>query len=122
MGLIDRGERIHALCMKLRQVGRVQFGRIFGTEPNTTGRYKAMIDLLERCYFMRAEINAITKLLLDKFVITDAEFQKQVEFELDFYFKEVAKAFPEIEFDHKGFTIKNTAAFSERMREEEWPP
>jgi translation initiation factor 2 beta subunit (eIF-2beta)/eIF-5 len=122
MGLIDRSERIYSLGMKLRQIGRVQFGRIFGTEPNTSGRYKAMIDLLERCYFMRAEINAVTKLLIDKGVFSSSEFQKEIESEMEVYFKDVAAHFPEIEFRDDGFTIKDTQAFHARTKSENWPP
>lgn len=120
MGVINRDERIFSLGMKL--LARVQFGRIFGTEPNTSGRYKAMIDLLERCYFMRAEINALTKVLIDKGVLTTSDLQKAMDEEMAMYFKEVAAQFPEIEFGDKGFTIKDMAALQARSKKENWPP
>lgn len=56
MAILDRSASIYSLGMKLRQVGRVQIGRILGSVTNQHGGYKALIDLLERSYFMRAEI------------------------------------------------------------------
>jgi hypothetical protein len=122
MSVINRDERILSLGMKLRQVARVQFGRIFGTTPSTEGRYKAMMDLLERCYFMRAEINALTKILIDKGVCTTSDLQKAMDEEMSMYFKEVAAQFPEIEFGDRGFTIKDVAALAARSKIENWPP
>ena len=120
--IVDRSERLYGLAMRLRQIGRVQFGRIFGTAPSTSGRYKAMIDLLERCYFMRAEINALTGILLEKGVLTEAELARAFDREFADYLAACAKEWPEIEFRDDGFTIKNTAAFAERVKREGWPP
>lgn len=108
--------------MKLRQIGRIQIGRILGSVPSTSGGYKALIDLLERCYFMRAEINGLTALLLEKKIFTHAELQKTFESEMRHYFDACAKDWPEIEFGDDGFTIKDVQAFAERSRREGWPP
>jgi hypothetical protein len=122
MSLIDRSGSLHSWGMKLRQVGRMQIGRLLGSVPNTHGGYKALIDLLERCYFMRAEINAVASLLIEKKVITVAEWQKGVDEEFGRYFAAVAKDWPEIEFGDDGFTIKDAQALAERSKRERWPP
>jgi len=122
MSVIDRDKSIFGLGMKLRQVGRVHIGRILGSVPNTSGAYKSLIDLLERCYFMRAEINALSKILLDKRIVTNEEFRRYIDDEMRHYFGEVAKDWPEIEFREDGFTIKDAKAFAERSAREGWPP
>ncbi len=122
MSVIDRDEVLHSWGMKLRQVGRMQIGRLLGSVPNTDGKYKAWIDLLERSYFMRAELNAMAALLVEKKVFTLAEWRKQLEREFQYYFDALAKDWPEIEFDDTGFTITNPQALAERSRREKWPP
>jgi len=121
MGVVDRRESIHSWGMKLRQVGRMQIGRLLGSVSNTSGKYKAWIDLLERCYFMRAELNAIAAVLIRKGVLTKGEWQKQVEEEFAHYFGLLAKDWPEIEFSDTGFTIKDAHALAARSTREGWP-
>jgi hypothetical protein len=122
MSIIDRSERLFSLAMKLRQVGRVQIGRILGSVPTTSGAYKALIDLLERCYFMRAELNGLTRILIDRGITSEAEWQARMDEEMAHYFEQVAKDWPELVFDDKGFTIKDPQALAERSRREGWPP
>ena len=122
MPIIDRTRSIHALAMKLRQVGRMQISRLLGSVPTTRGSYKAWIDLLERSYFMRAELNAVARLLIEKGIVTDAHWQKTLEEEMRHYFEQLAKAWPEVAFDEQGFTIKDVAALHQRSKDEGWPP
>ena len=122
MSVIDRSKAIYGLCMKLRQVGRMQVGRILGTVQSTKGSYKALIDLIERSYFVRAEINALTALLVKKKLVTEAELSKQMEEEYRHLFTEMAKRWPEITFEEDSFIISNPAAWAERVKKEEWPP
>src|SRR5271170_1357121 len=122
MGVVDRSERIFSLMMKLRQVGRMQFGRIFGSALDSNGRYKAMIDVLERCYIMRAELNAVASILIEKKVITVEEWSAKIDAELTTYFEALAKDWPELEFKDDGVTIKNPRALADRSKREGWPP
>jgi hypothetical protein len=122
MGVVDRSERIFSLMMKLRQVGRMQFGRIFGSALDSNGRYKAMIDLLERCYIMRAELNSIATILIEKKMITVEEWSATVDKELTSYFEAVSKDWPELEFKDDGVTIKDPKALAARSQREGWPP
>jgi hypothetical protein len=122
MSVIDRSQSLFAWGMRLRQVGRMQIGRILGSVPSTRGSYKAFIDLLERCYFMRAELNALAGILIDKKVMTVTEWQKRVDEEMAHYFAAIAKDWPEIEFRDDGFIIKDVKALQERSTREGWPP
>jgi hypothetical protein len=121
MSIIDRGEVLHDLMSKLRQIGRIQIGRILGSVEATNGAYLALLDLLERCYFMRAEINGLTAILIDKGVVTEAEVAKQFEAEFTHYFGELAKKWPELEFYPDRFVVKDIKAFAERSKRECWP-
>jgi hypothetical protein len=122
VSIIDRDDAIYGLLMRLRQVGRLQIGRILGTISHTRGSYKAWIDLLERSYFLRAEVNALTKVLFDKGLLDRASWQKYLEEELRQYLGDLAQQWPEVELQDTGFTIKDTAAFAERCAREGWPP
>ena len=122
MGIIDRSESLFAWGMKCRQVGRMQIARILGSVPSTKGSYKALIDLLERCYFMRAELNALAGILIKKQIMTVEEWQKHMDDELQHYFAAISKEWPEIEFTDKGFTVKDPKALAERAQREGWPP
>lgn len=121
VSVIDRNEAIHSLLMKLRQVGRIQIGRILGSVPSTSGSYMALIDLFERCYFMRAELNALANILIKKGVFTQPEWSKECEKQFREYLAILAEAWPEIEFTDSGYTIKDIKALQERAAREGWP-
>jgi len=50
------------------------------------------------------------------------EWQARMDEEMGHYFEQVAKDWPEIVFDDKGFTIKDPQALAERSAREGWPP
>lgn len=122
MGILDRSEAIFSWAMKLRQIGRVHVGRITGTCSNNRGDYKTLIHLVERTMFLRAEVNALTQLLIKKGVFKEKEWERQWEIEIQNLFHGYAKDFPEIEFTDKGFIIKDKDALYARSMKEEWPP
>lgn len=122
--IVDRSARLYALAMRLRQFGRLQIGRLLGTVSNEDGRYKAWIDLLERSYFMRAELNAITKVLLDAGIINEGTWQKALDEEFTAFVADLSKQWPEVEVaeDGRSFTIRDLGAWAERCKREGWPP
>ena len=122
MTVVDFSVSIRGLAQKLRQVGRMQIGRILGTVPSDHGGYKALIDLIERSYFVRAELNAVTDLLVTKGIVTSYELQKAFDNDYRVLFEAVSKKWPEIEFTEAGCTIKDPKALAERMKREGWPP
>lgn len=113
---------IQRACMTLRQFARLGASRLYGTMKTTDGRYKASVDFLERMYFMRAENNAILKILFDKGIITVEEWQSTVLDEYGHYIAELKKEWPELTFDSAGFTIVDRESFAARMTAERWPP
>lgn len=117
-------ETYRNLLQRLRQFGRLQEGRIFGSTFDTDGRHKAWMDLFEKVIFARAELNALTKLLIDKGVFTQAEWLSQVTDEAAWLFEQEMKHWPEIEVaeDGKSFAIKDMQAFANRCQRERWPP
>lgn len=122
MTIIELEKRAYTLAQTIRQFGRLQCGRLFGTVRTTEGRYKAMMDLLERCYFMRAELNAIAAILIDKGVVTREEFLTQHVAEFERYLAALRKEWPEIEVSTTGYTIKDVDALQRRTKSESWPP
>jgi hypothetical protein len=122
MDLDQLEKRAYDLAMTLRQFGRLQIGRLFGSVRTTEGRYKATIDLLERCYFIRAEMNATTKLLLDKGIVTQAELLAYHVAEYELYVAALRKDWPEVDVGSAGFTVKDAPAFAARAKAERWPP
>jgi hypothetical protein len=118
---MDLEKRYFALLQSIRQVGRAQIGRVLGTVGSTRGNYKAWMDLLERSYFVRAEVNAVCKLLIDKGIMTHDEWRQRIVDELESYLKNLSAQWPELEFSEIGMTVKDPKAFAKRMAEERWP-
>jgi len=118
---MDLQKRLTALLQSVRQAGRAQIGRVLGTVESTRGNYKTWIDLLERSYFLRVEVNALLGLLVDKGIVTHDEWLQRLVDELEAYLKDLSSQWPELEFTEVGMTIKDTKAFAKRMADERWP-
>lgn len=114
---------IHRLGMRLRQYARYSLGRILGTVPITSGRYKYHIDHQERSLFMRADLNALTGLLVKKGVFTEQEWNEAWTKEAEQYCEDLARQWPEIQVAHNGRSFQlDTVGFDKRCKAEEWPP
>lgn len=122
MTVIDRSGAIYGYYAKIRQIGRLEYARIFGTALATSGRFRSVLDILEKLHFMRCEVNAITALLIAKNVFTTDEWAKQLETELSVYFGECAKQWPEVQFGEHELTITYLGAHAARAAREGWPP
>jgi hypothetical protein len=117
-------DELHRAFSRLRQFGRIAIGRITGTTTAKNGRYKSLLELDECRHFQRVELNALTRVLLDKGVITTPELQAILLEEAKTYETSLAKLWPEIEVadDGRSYAIKDIPALARRAREEEWPP
>lgn len=123
MSIIDRTANIRRLGQRLRQFARYSLGRVLGSVPNTNGAYKYFVDAQERSLFMRAEINALTGLLLKKGVFKESEWSEAWERELELYIDDQQKIWPEITVAEDGMSFSlNTEGFGKRCRDEGWPP
>lgn len=115
-------EEVYKWAQTLRQVGRIQIGRLWGTVRSTDGRYLSTIGLFERLYFLRAEVNAVAAVLVKKKIVTEDEWVAQLAEEYQHLAGEFTKDWPEVEFSAAGYTIKDPQALAERSRRERWPP
>ena len=122
MGIIERGQAILDHCGKLRQIGRLELGRILGTVPATSGAAKAFMGIFERSFFGRGELNALTALLVRKGVFTADEWEKQLEEEYAHLVKSFGASWPEVELQAHAIVIKDVQGFAERSKREGWPP
>lgn len=122
--ILDRRPNLLRLALRVRQFARYSLGRFLGTIPDTSGAYRWFIDSEERGHFMRVELNALTKVVLDKKLATMGELSKYFEEEHELYLADLAKKWPEIDVadDGRSFTVRDAAAFAKRCRDEAWPP
>jgi hypothetical protein len=92
-----------------------------GTRAASDGEYRAVADAREMLIIMRAEVNALTELMLRKGVITEAEFQAALEREAKTLDKDYAKRFPGFSTSELGLSMKMPEA-GETMRKLGFPP
>lgn len=115
-----RSEMMKA-AKRLRQFGRLAAGRMFGTLANTDGRYLAVVDEWERSLFTRAEMNAVARILIDKGIISTAEWTAAVVEEYRHLADAMEKGWPELRVTETGIDVHDLAAHAERSRRERWP-
>lgn len=108
-------------AQRLRQFGRLAASRLFGTLPTTSGRYKAVVDEWERSLLLRAEMNALVLLLVDKKVVTSAEWTARVVEEIRALADAHQKLWPELTTDEVGIHVHDAQAFAARSKSEGWP-
>lgn len=112
---------LHRAAQRLRQFGRLAVGRLFGTQPNTSGRYKAIVDEWERSLFTRAEVNALARILIEKRVVSSPEWAATVVEEYRALADAMQKQWPELTTDEVGIHVHDPAAFAARSKAEGWP-
>lgn len=115
-------EQLRAAAQRLRQFGRLSASRMFGTQLATDGRYKAVMGIEERGLFARAELNAVARLLVDKGVVTEAEWTARVIEEMRHLADAHAKQWPELTAKEDGLHVHDLAAHAQRSKDERWPP
>lgn len=92
-----------------------------GTRADTDGEYRAVADQRELLIIMRAELNALTGLLIRKGVITQPEFQAAAEREAKGLDKDYQERFPGFSTSEAGLHMKLPEAL-ETMRTLGFPP
>lgn len=114
-------QRYRAAAQRLRQFGRLTAGRMFGTMTPEDGRYQAVMGIEERGLFARAELNALVKLLVDKGVVTEADWTERVTAELAHLTETHEALWPELTVDAIGVHIHDVPAYMARANRERWP-
>jgi hypothetical protein len=112
---------IRRAAQRLRQFGRLAASRLFGTLPNTSGRYKAVVDEWERSLFTRAELSGLARLMIEKGVFTRAEWAATTIEEYRALADACEKSWPELRVDELGIHVHDLAAFTARSKSEGWP-
>lgn len=109
--------------MRVRQFARYSTGRLLGTVAASRGSYRFVMDLLEKATYLRIEVNAISKLLIDKGVMTEKEWGETLLDEVQHFEREMQKQWPEVtvQQDGGGYTLDVQGAVK-RCHEEQWPP
>ena len=76
-----------------------------GTRSDTDPEAKALADHREVTILLRAEMNALTRLMLEKKVFTETELMQTVESEAEFLMRAFEKIFPGAEATDGGMII-----------------
>ena len=118
------GDLYNNLGNRLRQYARLAVSRVLGTCSNELGAYKSLVAGEEGRLLMRAEITALTQLIIDRKLASLEEVQKAITDEMAELLKVLAMDWPEVEVPASGvgFTIKDLPAFAARAKREGWPP
>lgn len=119
---MNLSEEIFDLSSKLRQYARLASNRLLGTRLSQDGGYKVVVSLEEARLFHRAELNAVSRLLIDKGIFTTDELQTQTKEEMVYLLKGLERDWPEIEAHADSYIVKDTKAYYERSKREGWPP
>jgi hypothetical protein len=118
-------EEIAARCSRaanrLAKWRTVFAGWQLGTRPNSDGESKAVRDHREVTMLMRAELSALTKVLLDKGVCTQVEITEAFTEEYEHLDRAYREKFPGFEATDTGVTITPEPA-SQTMRDLGFPP
>jgi hypothetical protein len=113
---------LHKAWMRLRQYGRFAIGRLTGSTTSTNGAYRQLMAMEEGRLIQRVELTALTRILLDKGIVTTPEVQAAFLEESRHLEAQLAKDFPEVKplEDGTGFSL-DAPLFAKRCAEEKWP-
>jgi hypothetical protein len=104
---------------RLHRWGYVLVSRIMGTQLDTHQPTKGIRDLITKCLMLRAEANAMVGLLVEKGLITEAEFAARLQSEAEFLCKQYEEQFPGAKATDVGITIYDPKKYAETVKG--WP-
>ena len=94
-------------------------GRILGTRPNTDPPAQGFRDLFDKLICLRAEVNAQTRLLIEKGTFTAIEFDVTLAAEADHLDRAYEEMFPGWKSTPSGLVTTNVTKAKETMQG--WP-
>ena len=94
-------------------------GRWLGTRATDDPQAKAARDLFDQMNCLRADVNALSRLLIDKKVITAEEFTAQIQDEAKWLCEQYEKTFPGFRATDEGMVIYDMKAGRETTKG--WP-
>jgi hypothetical protein len=92
-----------------------------GTRPDTSGEYKAVANMRELFIIMRAELNALTGLMIEKGVFTGDEFDAALGKEAKMLDADYERSYPGFSTSQDGLHMQMPEALS-TMRGLGFPP
>jgi len=104
---------------RLNAWGMLLTGRIAGTLRAEDPRSKGYRDLFQKLLVLRAEVNALTAVLVAKGVMTTEEFTAQITDEAEFLNLEYEKRFPGVRSTEAGLEVFDPKAAAAHMKG--WP-
>ena len=113
-------ERMHEAVDRLSKWRAWFAGWQLGTRPATDGPTRAVRDATEARLILRAEMSALTALMLEKGVFTEEEWAEAVADNANHLNATLTKRFPGVETTRIGLSM--TPAAAETMRREGFPP
>jgi hypothetical protein len=114
-------ESLMAALEKLTKWRKFFAGWQLGTRPDSDGESKAVRHHREATILLRAEVSALTGLLIGKGVFTQAEFGESLEREAKRLDRDYSASFPGWSSTPGGMTMKLPEA-AETMRRLGFPP
>jgi hypothetical protein len=114
-------ERLHRSSNRLCKWRKVLAGWVLGTRPDDDAAAAGMRDLQEVRLLLRAEVSAITNVLIDRGICTAEELTLRVADECDLLNEAMAARFPGIRATDEGLLIDPVKA-AETMRRLGFPP
>lgn len=103
-------QQLHKALNKLAKWRSVFAGWQLGTRPADDSECLAVKDHRELTILMRVELNALTKLILDKKVFTTEEFSKELLDEAQYLDKSYESKFPGMKATDIGISYDQRAA------------
>lgn len=108
--MTDIANRLEAACQRLAKWRMVFTGWQLGTRSQTDPEAQAVRDHREATILLRAEVNALTALLIDKGGITLEQFQAQLLTEVEELSRAYEKRFPGFKATDYGMKINAVIA------------
>jgi hypothetical protein len=103
-------ERYHAVLNRLAKWRSVFAGWQLGTRADSDPECKAVRDHREATILLRAEVNALTRILLDAKICTLDELSSQIIKEAEFLDQAYRKQFPGFKATDYGMSIDSVIA------------
>lgn len=111
-----------SLANRLREFTRMAVYRILGyfDEHQYTGAHLAIRNIEEARFLLRAELNALKKILIDKGVVSHAELDAETLDHLSTMLHTFSKAYPEITVSEDGKAVIDMVGLKSRAEREHW--
>jgi hypothetical protein len=94
--------------------------RMFGSRPDTDEPTKVFKDLVERTLILRAEVTALTALLVEQRMIYEDDFARHVAVEAGHLERLLEQQFPGFRSAEHGMEVYDTGLVVETAKN--WPP